>query len=196
MGGSWVGPYIINLSNMCRLFELTRHILRVPSLSLFPSRGRGRCCPQALSEEDCRNTPGLFLREAAETDLIKVVKSLDKTNHLPGGGGGGGDTSYSSSPAWLVSRLTGGGGEGGGSGGGGVAEEKGGDGGGKAAGRKGKGGVPTPALASALVYFLHRLPEPLLTFRRREAFLACEVRCGDSWFGGGAEHLCRSCALL
>lgn len=46
-----------------------------------------------------------------------------------------------------------------------------------AGGGKGKtGGVSPVALASALLFFLHRLPEPLLTFRRREAFLACEVR--------------------
>ncbi|CAN0329669.1 unnamed protein product, partial [Ectocarpus sp. 8 AP-2014] len=42
-------------------------------------------------------------------------------------------------------------------------------------GGKGALGVSPQAVATALVYFLHRLPEPLLTFRRREAFLACEA---------------------
>lgn len=70
--------------------------------------------------------------------------------------------------------MTGSGGDGGG--GGSVAEEKSGDGKGR------RGGVSPHALASALVYFLHRLPEPLLTFRRREAFLACEVGQGRGMF--------------
>lgn len=130
-----------------------------------------RITGQALSDEGCRDAPGLFLREASETDLIKVVKSLDKTNRVPGERSSTlSSASYSASPAWLVSRLTGGE-EGGG--GGGVAEEKGGEGKGRRA------GVSPHALASALVYFLHRLPEPLLTFRRREAFLACEVGQGS-----------------
>ncbi|CAM9814124.1 unnamed protein product [Ectocarpus sp. 6 AP-2014] len=115
---------------------------------------------EALSEEGCRNSPGLFLREADETELVKVVKSLDKANTLPGRRGGGGSGSSASSPAWLVSRLTGGGE--------GTAEEE------KSGGR-GALGVSPQAVATALVYFLHRLPEPLLTFRRREAFLACEA---------------------
>lgn len=57
-----------------------------------------------------------------------------------------------------------------------MAEQK----GGEAKGRL--GGVSPHALASALVYFLHRLPEPLLTFQRREAFLACEVGRGGGEF--------------
>lgn len=143
------------------------------------------CCAnqrQALSEEDCRNASGLFLREASETDLIKVVKSLDKTNRVPGGRSDSTSTGayYSASPAWLVSRLTGGSGEGGG----GAAEERGGEGGGR------RGGVSPHALASALVYFLHRLPEPLLTFRRREAFLACEVGRGGR-VSGFRDETCR-----
>ena len=107
----------------------------------------------------------MFLREASETDLIKVVKSLDKTNCVPGARRDRTNTSasYTASPAWLVSRLTGGGGDGG------TAEEKCGEGEGK------RGALSPYTLASALLYFLHRLPEPLLTFRRREAFLACEV---------------------
>lgn len=142
--------------------------------SPHPSLVRPRNRRQALSEEGCRNAPRLFLREASETDLIKVVKSLDKTNRVPGGRGDGtnASASYSGSPAWLVSRLTGGSG-----GGGGAEEEKGGEGEGR------RGGVSSHALASALVYFLHRLPEPLLTFRRREAFLACEVGKVQRWFG-------------
>ncbi|CAB1111428.1 unnamed protein product [Ectocarpus sp. CCAP 1310/34] len=115
---------------------------------------------EALSEEGCRNSPGLFLREADETELVKVVKSLDKANTLPGRRGGGRSGDSSSSPAWLVSRLTGGGE--------GTAEEE-------KSGGKGALGVSPHAVANALVYFLHRLPEPLLTFRRREAFLACEA---------------------
>lgn len=127
--------------------------------SRFLVHTRPYCHLQALSEEGCRNSPGLFLREADETELVKVVKSLDKANTLPGRRGGGSGSS-SSSPAWLVSRLTGGGE--------GTAEEE------KSGGR-GALGVSPQAVATALVYFLHRLPEPLLTFRRREAFLACEV---------------------
>lgn len=89
-----------------------------------------------------------------------MVKSLEKNNHVPTAREAA--VASSSSPAWLVSRLIGGGeGEGGG---------------------KGPGGVSPYALASALVYFLHRLPEPLLTYRRREAFLSCEVGFG---FGYG-----------
>ena len=153
---------------------------------------RARNHRQALSEEGCRNAPGLFLREASETDLIKVVKSLDKTNRVPGGRGDNTNTSasYSSSPAWLVSRLTGGSGDGGGGGGGGVAEQKGGEGKGR------REGMSPHALASALVYFLHRLPEPLLTFQRREAFLACEVGRGGSGSGrftGTWKYCCAPC---
>lgn len=149
-------------------------VLSLPSS--IPSYVSARNQRQALSEEGCRDASGLFLREASETDLIKVVKSLDKTNRVPGGRSDSDSAttgrSYSASPAWLVSRLTGGSGESG-NGGGGVAEEKGGEGKGR------RGGVSPHALASALVYFLHRLPEPLLTFRRREAFLACEVGPGE-----------------
>ncbi|CAN0496851.1 unnamed protein product, partial [Discosporangium mesarthrocarpum] len=39
--------------------------------------------------------------------------------------------------------------------------------------------VSPHVLASALVYFLGRLPEPLLTHERRGAFLACQV-CGKA----------------
>lgn len=114
------------------------------------------------------------MREASETDLIKVVKSLDKTNRVPGERSNTlASASYSASPAWLVSRLTGGSDEGGG---GGVAEDK------SEEGKERRWGVSSHALASALVYFLHRLPEPLLTFRRREAFLACEVGQGGRVF--------------
>lgn len=152
---------------MCLGFQLA---IYTPSFSLSPLPSCGReSTAQALSEESCRSTPGLFLREASEAELIKAVKSLDKTNRVPGARVDSAGASYSASPAWLVSRLTGGSGEGGGGGSGGVAEEKGGEGRGR------RGGVSPHALASALVYFLHRLPEPLLTFRRREAFLACEV---------------------
>lgn len=84
-----------------------------------------------------------------------MVKSLEKNNNVPTSGAAAVASSSSHSPAWLVSRFIGGGdGEG---------------------GVHGAGGVSPHALASALVYFLHRLPEPLLTFRRREAFLSCEV---------------------
>lgn len=149
-----------------------------PTLSL-PWCPHDQTCPlQALSEEGCRNSPGLFLREANETEVVKVVKSLDKANTLPGrrGGGASGSASSSSSPAWLVSRLTGGGE--------GAAEEE------KSGGR-GPLGVSPHAVATALVYFLHRLPEPLLTCRRREAFLACEVQ-----YARGVCNARASCLLL
>lgn len=100
------------------------------------------------------------MREASESDLLKAVKSLERKNSVPQSDAATA-ASYTS-PAWLVSRLTGGSGEG--------------DGGGGAGGVKGGTmGVSPYAVSAALVYFLHRLPEPLLTFQRREAFLACEV---------------------
>lgn len=114
----------------------------------------------------CYLTPRLFLDEASESELFRVVKSLEKGNQVP-----------PSVPTFgaLVSRWTGGDGGGGAEADGGV----GGDWGGGGGSRKGKG-VSPHSLASALLFFLHRLPEPLLTFRRREAFLSCEVStaCG------------------
>lgn len=96
------------------------------------------------------------------------MKSLEKSNQVP-------DSSAAiGPPAWLVS-LAGGGGSGHTAGGDtdGSGRTDNGKGGGGGHGRG--AGVSAHALAMALLFFLHRLPEPLLTFRRREAFLSCEV---------------------
>ena len=121
-------------------------------------------CRQALKQYDLRNARGLFVQESSESDILWIVKSLEKRNKVP--------TELPAklmpppSQAWLVSRLhavhswdSGHVGGGGGIMDGDDAE-----------------GVGPHVLASTLVYFLRLLPEPLLTFDKREAFLSCAVR--------------------